>query len=204
MMNYIWGFMMIIGIVFGAFNGTLANMADQMLDSGKEAVTLCITMMGIMSIWTGLMEVAKESGMIEGAAKKLDPFICFLFPKLPEKHEAREHITTNIIANILGLGWAATPAGGSPPSPRRPSSPGRRSFSKGAPCTALGATTRTTGPTARESPAIPAVASVADAAWNRPRAAIAASQSATAAASAWRSAPPASSRCSAPKWTSRT
>lgn len=103
--------MMIIGIVFGAFNGTLANMADQMLDSGKEAVTLCITMMGIMSIWTGLMEVAKESGMIEGAAKKLDPFICFLFPKLPEKHEAREHITTNIIANILGLGWAATPAG---------------------------------------------------------------------------------------------
>ncbi len=111
MLNYIWGFMMIIGIVFGAFNGTLANMADQMLDSGKEAVTLCITMMGIMSIWTGLMEVAKESGMIEGAAKKLDPFICFLFPKLPEKHEAREHITTNIIANILGLGWAATPAG---------------------------------------------------------------------------------------------
>ncbi|MDO5574043.1 MAG: nucleoside recognition protein [bacterium] len=111
MLNYIWGLMIIIGIVFGAFNGTLANMADQMLDSGKEAVALCITMMGIMSIWTGLMEVAKESGMIEGAAKKLDPFICFLFPKLPERHEAREHITTNIIANILGLGWAATPAG---------------------------------------------------------------------------------------------
>ncbi len=111
MLNYIWGIMIIIGITFGAFNGTLAGMADQMLDSGKEAVALCITMLGVMSIWTGLMEVAKEAGMIEGAAKKLDPLIRFIFPTLPEKHEAREHITTNIIANILGLGWAATPAG---------------------------------------------------------------------------------------------
>lgn len=111
MLNYIWGIMIVIGIIFGAFNGTLAGMADHMLNSGKEAVALCITMLGVMSIWTGLMEVAKEAGIIDGAAKKLDPFIRFMFPKLPKGHEAREHITTNIIANMLGLGWAATPAG---------------------------------------------------------------------------------------------
>lgn len=111
MLNYIWGFMIVIGIVFGAFNGTLSNMADYMLDSGKEAVALCITMLGVMSIWTGLMEVAKNAGVIDGAAKLVDPLIRFLFPSIPKEHEAREHITTNIIANILGLGWAATPAG---------------------------------------------------------------------------------------------
>ena len=98
MLNYIWGFMIVIGIVFGAFNGTLSNMADYMLDSGKEAVALCITMLGVMSIWTGLMEVAKNAGVIDGAAKLVDPLIRFLFPSIPKEHEAREHITTNIIA----------------------------------------------------------------------------------------------------------
>ncbi len=111
MLNYIWGFMIIIGIIYGAINGTLPDMADAMLDSGKEAVTLCITMLGVMSIWTGLMEIAKEAGIIEGATKKIEPFISFMFPDIPKGHGAREHISTNCIANILGLGWAATPAG---------------------------------------------------------------------------------------------
>lgn len=111
MLNYIWGFMIIIGIVFGALNGTLPEMADAMLNSGKEAVTLCITMLGVMSIWTGLMEIAQEAGIIEGATKKIEPFINFMFPDIPKGHEARRHISTNFIANMLGLGWAATPAG---------------------------------------------------------------------------------------------
>lgn len=111
MLNYIWGFMIVIGIIFGALNGTLPDMADAMLNSGKEAVTLCITMLGVISIWTGLMEIAQETGMIDGAAKKLESFVTFMFPDIPKGHEARGYISTNIIANMLGLGWAATPAG---------------------------------------------------------------------------------------------
>ena len=94
-MNYLWAGMILIGIIFGAFNGRMEVITNAALDSSKEAVTLCITMIGIMSFWCGIMEIA----------------IRFLFPDLPKEHKAQEHITTNFIANILGLGWAATPAG---------------------------------------------------------------------------------------------
>ena len=73
--------------------------------------TLCITMIGIMSFWVGLMEIATKAGIIEQLSRKLKPLIHFLFPNLPDNHPAATHITTNINANILGLGWAATPAG---------------------------------------------------------------------------------------------
>ncbi|MDD3416645.1 MAG: nucleoside recognition protein [Lachnospiraceae bacterium] len=111
MLNYIWGFMIIFGIIYGAFNGTLSDVTNAVLDSSKEAVSLCITMVGIMSFWVGIMEIAKDAGIIRGATKKLEPFIQFLFPNIPQNHPAAEHISMNMIANILGLGWAATPAG---------------------------------------------------------------------------------------------
>ncbi|MDO5540465.1 MAG: nucleoside recognition protein [Eubacteriales bacterium] len=110
-MNILWGAMILIGILYGTMTGTLQEVTDAAIASSKEAVTLCITMAGVMSLWVGLMEIAKESGIIEGLTKKLRPFIHFLFPKIPEGHSAQEHIAVNIIANFLGLGWAATPAG---------------------------------------------------------------------------------------------
>lgn len=111
MLNYIWGFMIIIGILFGAINGTIPDITDAALNSAKDAVTLCITMTGVMSLWVGLMEIAKNTGLISSITKKIQPFIDFMFPNIPKGHIAREHISANIIANILGLGWAATPAG---------------------------------------------------------------------------------------------
>lgn len=111
MLNYIWGFMIIVGILFGALNGTIPDITDAALNSAKDAVTLCITMTGVMSLWVGLMEIAKNTGLIRSLTRKLQPFIDFMFPNIPKGHIAREHISTNIIANILGLGWAATPAG---------------------------------------------------------------------------------------------
>ena len=110
-MNYLWAGMILIGIIFGAFNGRMEVITNAALDSSKEAVTLCITMIGIMSFWCGIMEIAAQAGIIGSAAKKMRPVIRFLFPDLPKEHKAQEHITTNFIANILGLGWAATPAG---------------------------------------------------------------------------------------------
>ena len=111
MLNYLWAGMIIVGIIFAAFTGKMADVTNAALDSSKEAVTLCITMMGVMSFWIGIMEIAKKGGIMEAAAKKMRPLIRFLFPELPEGHPAEEHITSNIIANFLGLGWAATPPG---------------------------------------------------------------------------------------------
>lgn len=111
MLNYLWGFMILIGIIYAALTGRLPEVTDAALDSAREAVTLCITMVGVMSFWVGLMRIAENSGIISGAAKKLNPFLRFMFPGIPKGHKANEYISTNMIANIFGLGWAATPAG---------------------------------------------------------------------------------------------
>lgn len=74
-------------------------------------MSLCITMAGVMALWMGLMEIAQESGMITKMTKGIRPFLKFMFPRLPEDHPAGEYIATNLIANVLGLGWACTPAG---------------------------------------------------------------------------------------------
>lgn len=111
MLNYLWAGMILIGIIFAAFTGRMPDITNAALDSSKEAITLCITMMGVMSFWVGLMEIASKAGIIRGASRRIRPLVRFLFPELPRDHPAQEHITTNIIANVLGLGWAATPAG---------------------------------------------------------------------------------------------
>ena len=111
MLNYLWSGMILIGILFAAFSGKMSDITIAALDSSKEAVTLCITMMGVMSFWTGLMEISEKSGILKTAADCLSPLIHFLFPELPKDHPAEKPIAANIIANILGLGWAATPAG---------------------------------------------------------------------------------------------
>ena len=111
MLNYLWSGMILIGILFAAFSGKMPDITTAVLDSSKEAVTLCITMMGVMSFWTGLMGIAEKSGILKTATVRLSPLIHFLFPELPKDHPAEKPIAANIIANVLGLGWAATPAG---------------------------------------------------------------------------------------------
>lgn len=111
MLNFLWAGMIIIGISYGALQGNLAEITNAALDSSKEAVTLCITMMGVMAFWMGLMEIATKAGIIQLATKGIMPVIRFFFPHIPKGHKANQHIATNFIANILGLGWAATPAG---------------------------------------------------------------------------------------------
>lgn len=111
MLNYLWGIMIIIGVIWGAFTGNIEAVTNGALNSAKEAVTLCITMLGVVSLWTGIMEVAKGAGIIKKMTKAISPFVNFMFPNIPKEHPAKEAITTNIIANFLGLGWAATPPG---------------------------------------------------------------------------------------------
>lgn len=110
-MNYIWGAMVIIGIIYGILTGQVEMVSDAVLSSSKEAISLCITMLGVMALWTGLMEIAKDAGLVQSICRLIRPLLSFLFPDIPRDHPAREHISMNFVANFLGLGWAATPAG---------------------------------------------------------------------------------------------
>ena len=111
MLNMIWGGMILIGIVYGSLTGHMAEVTNAALDYSREAVNLCITMIGVMALWMGLMEIAEKAGLIDKWTKAISPFVSFMFPNIPREHMARKYISTNIIANVLGLGWACTPAG---------------------------------------------------------------------------------------------
>ncbi len=111
MLNVLWAAMIVIGIVYAAFTGNLTAISDGALESSREAVSLCITMLGVMALWTGLMEIASKSGLILWCTKAIRPVMKWLFPGVPKDSKAMQYMTTNVIANIFGLGWAATPAG---------------------------------------------------------------------------------------------
>lgn len=111
MLNFLWGAMLLIGIVYGAATGRMNEVTDAALSSAKEAVSLCITMAGIVAMWVGIMEIAKSSGLVERLTRKMRPLLGFLFPDVPGEHRAMEFISANMIVNFLGLGWAATPFG---------------------------------------------------------------------------------------------
>lgn len=111
MMSYLWGSMIIIGIVYAAFTGNLEAVTDAAIQSAQDAVTLCITMIGVMSMWVGLMEIAREAGIVEWLSRRIGSVLHVLFPGVPRGSKAESFLSLNIIANVLGLGWAATPAG---------------------------------------------------------------------------------------------
>ena len=71
MLNYLWGFMLLLGVIYGAFTGRIDDVTNAVLDSSKEAVSLCITMLGIMAVWVGIMEIAKVSGLIDSISEKI-------------------------------------------------------------------------------------------------------------------------------------
>ena len=111
MLNALWAGMIFAGIFWAAFHGTMGEVTNGILTSAKEAVALCMTMAGIMSFWCGILKIGEEAGLMEQLTKRLGPVLRFLFPRLPKDHPAGTYIAANMIANMLGLGWAATPAG---------------------------------------------------------------------------------------------
>lgn len=109
MINIIWAAMIIIGIVYSIASGNIESLNTGILDSTKEAVSLCITMLGIVSLWCGIMKIADKSGLMNKWTKLLSPVMKVLFPNLPADSKAYKYICTNIVANMIGLGWASTP-----------------------------------------------------------------------------------------------
>lgn len=110
-MNYLWGGMLIVGIIYGALTGNLNEVTNGAINASKEAVSLAIALLGVTTMWSGLMEIASGAGIIDWLTRKIRPILRFLFPRITDGHPALEAISVNMIANFFGLGAAATPAG---------------------------------------------------------------------------------------------
>lgn len=111
MLNYLWSFMIIFSIIISGFRGDMLDITTSAFNSAQDAVNLCIKMAGIVALWMGIMRIAEKAKLIDALARKMTPILNFLFPEVPKDHAARKYIATNLIANFLGLGWAATPPG---------------------------------------------------------------------------------------------
>ncbi|MEN0659971.1 nucleoside recognition domain-containing protein [Caldifermentibacillus hisashii] len=111
MINLIWVLMIVIGIVFAMFNGTMDEVNKAIFQGAGEAVTLCIGFISILVFWLGLMRIAQASGLLDKLANVFRPIIKKIFPDIPDVHPVMGYILSNMIANMFGLGNAATPLG---------------------------------------------------------------------------------------------
>ena len=111
MLNLVWPIFIIISFSYAIFSGNLQNLNSSIFDSVESAVNLSITMLGTMCLWSGIMNVAANTNIMKMMNKMLKPIIRFLFPEIKENKKAQNEISMNMVANILGLGNAATPLG---------------------------------------------------------------------------------------------
>lgn len=110
-MNYIWYFLIVISIIFGAVNGKLNDVANAIFSGTELAVKIILTLLGIMTFWLGIMKIAEKSGIVEFLSKILNPIAQKIFPEIPEDSPIIGDIAMNFSANALGLANAATPIG---------------------------------------------------------------------------------------------
>jgi spore maturation protein A len=111
MLNVLWIGLVLISIVLGVVNGTTAEVVASITSSCKTAVNIAIGLVGVMTLWLGLMKVAESAGLVGFLARAMRPVLKWLFPSVPEDHPAMGAMMMNMAANMLGLGNAATPFG---------------------------------------------------------------------------------------------
>ena len=111
MLNIVWPIFIIISFSYAIFSGNLENLNNSIFESTNSAIKLSIDLLGSMCLWSGIMQIASKTTLIENLTKLLNPLLNFLFPKLKENKKIKKEVSMNIIANILGLGNAATPLG---------------------------------------------------------------------------------------------
>lgn len=111
MVNYIWLGLILIGILYGAWQGNLDAVNEAAFEGAKTGVTLCFGLISMLVFWLGMMRIAQDSGMLHMMAKLMSPVAKFLFPDIPKNHPAMGYILSNMSANLFGLGNAATPMG---------------------------------------------------------------------------------------------
>ena len=111
MLNIVWPVFIIISFSFAIFSGNLENLNNSIFESTNSAISLSIDLLGSMCLWSGIMQIASKTTLIKNLTKCLEPILNFLFPKLKKNKKIKKEISMNMIANILGLGNAATPLG---------------------------------------------------------------------------------------------
>lgn len=111
MLNVIWLGMIGIGILYAFLTGQTGLVLSSAMEAGEAAVKYGIQLAGILAFWLGIMEIGQESGLINRLAKKAKPFIRLFFPSIPAEHPAAAAILMNLLANLFGMGNAATPFG---------------------------------------------------------------------------------------------
>ncbi len=111
MINKVWSFFIISGILFALFTGNINIINEQILKSTEETINLMMQLFPVMALWLGIMKIAENAGLLKTLAKKLTPFLTKIFPEIPKNHESLSLISSNIIINSFGLGSAATPFG---------------------------------------------------------------------------------------------
>ena len=109
MLNIVWPIFIIISIIFSCFSGNIKQLNNSIFESTEMAVNLCITLVGTMCLWSGIMQIASKTSAMEKITKFLRPIMKLLFPKLKKDSNVYKEISMNMVANILGLGNAATP-----------------------------------------------------------------------------------------------
>lgn len=111
MLNIVWPIFIIISFSYAIFSGNLENLNNSIFESTNSAINLSISLLGTMCLWSGIMQIASKTTLIKKLSDLLEPLLNFLFPKLKENKKVKKEISMNIVANILGLGNAATPLG---------------------------------------------------------------------------------------------
>lgn len=110
MINYIWGFFIVLGVLFSIINGS-GSITNSMLSSGSKAIDMILGIVPLMCLWLGTMKIAEASGLLDIISNKLSKVVKILFPEIPEGDKAIGYISSNVVMNMLGLGNAATPFG---------------------------------------------------------------------------------------------
>lgn len=111
MVNWIWLGMIVVSVLFGAANGRMEQVAEAAFGGAQTGVTVCLGLVSILVFWMGLMNIAENAGLVHRLSRVLAPVVKRLFPDVPAGHPAMGYILSNMSANLLGLGNAATPMG---------------------------------------------------------------------------------------------
>lgn len=111
MINYIWFFMILAGVITAASKGQINLVTEGVLKGSEQAVLVALGLVGIISFWSGVMKIAQDSGLMDMIARAMGPIARKLFPEVPSRHPAMGALLVAMSANILGLGNACTPLG---------------------------------------------------------------------------------------------
>ena len=111
MVSYIWFFLIVVGVGYSFVTGNVASINESILTNASDALELMLSIFPVIVLWSGIMKIAEDAGMLKKFARFLEPILSRLFPSVPKDNPALGFIASNIAANMMGLGSAATPFG---------------------------------------------------------------------------------------------